>query len=158
MKILSLIFLMVISLVGFLISFRSLRLYNRVKNWRSTRGKLISSETYTPKMATGEGPGGLALRIKYTFDFEGEQHTGNAFHAMELEGGERSYTPGLAKKIMKKIPENPVVFFNPDNPSQSFIRPETRWFGIGTFSLSFLLLMLALFFAIFQDSPEAVYE
>ena len=112
----------------------------KVRSWPTTPGQVISREI-GPRSTTGAGTGAsYEPRVKYTYAVGAKNYTGDCLQSP----GKQSYMYEAAKRFLDKIPDRPLVHYDPDNPANSCLYPSSVLWGWLILGLGVLTLLVAL--------------
>lgn len=135
-------FLLIIGVAAVYTGNRTLKHRRRVYSWPMLNtGKIISKTIGKRKLTGGGGTAtNYIIEIEYEFLVEGKKYNGNHYYAIELIGGERAMLYKATEKLINELKDPIPVFYNPENPSESYIIKDHPWFMY--FSLVVGILML----------------
>ncbi len=138
------IFLLVIGAGLFYTGINTLRLRKRVYSWPAIEGKLISKSVGKIKLS-GAGRGAShVVNVEYEFEFQNKKYSGNKYYAIELIGGERAMMQRAVEKTLAKMGDTVSVFYNPQNPAESYLIKDNPWFMYLSLIVGAIMLISAI--------------
>lgn len=135
------LFALLVLLGSFLIfvQFTRLEKANAQKSWPQTNGIIVRSE-----VAQNRGAWPV---ITYEYTINGKPFTGSSSLKFPGFGGRTSRLDAAKKTIAKYPPGQKVpVYYNPQNPALSMLRPGPTWDIFGQLGLGMTLLATGMFF------------
>lgn len=141
------IFGLIIGITGILTGIFQLRNIARLKSWKTTGGKIIERGTF---QVTNTRQRSSALKfaplVKYVYQVEGREYTNDAVEPRHIELP-RHNTVEWAEKRAASFPDNPTIYYNPENPADSFLVPtksKANFYLI--MGASFVVILVSLIF------------
>jgi len=141
MNYLAAIFTLIIGLGILFAGIKTYKLGKRIKRWPKTRVNIISIETAPAKSGRRNMK---TIKAKYSFNVNGKIYEGNKVNSIELIGAEKGMLQKQAEKEIEAIKNNPGVWYNPENPTESFLVKFKLLFYSLLIPLGFLMAFGAL--------------
>lgn len=113
-------FALVIGVVGLWTGFKQLRNRRLLDRWPTTSGRVIERGIFEPQVPAGTPAYRYAPLIRYRYEVDGRELTNNYIHPKRIQLPRHS-TRAWAQKRADEIPDEVVVHYNPDDPSESFL-------------------------------------
>lgn len=114
----SALFALLISLACFLMSFKLIRLYMRVRKWKRMDATVVSKEIKKhEKYSASRAPWGI--RAEYDYVVENTAFKGHRVYLVELIGGQANHMESDAKKRLSAIKDKMKIYVDPADPSRS---------------------------------------
>lgn len=120
-----------------------IRIAQRMRGFQTTRGRILTREVYDDinfdnlEAKWGKG-GGFTPRYTYSYEIGGIGYTGTKFTYTV-----RGYKKGIVEQMLREMPDDVDVYYNPDNPSEAYLEleksPTAGWVIIGAGILSALM-------------------
>lgn len=129
-NILTAIFLIVLGGVSILMWIKLIQLKSRLSSWKSTKGKVLNKSVGERKILPGTDLDNFRVYLEYEYEVENQKIIGNHLSAIELLGGEKAMLKKMAVKRLQKIPENVVVWYNPEKPKESYLNPVEGFYSV----------------------------
>jgi len=146
-KIIAGVFSLLIGVVGIWTGFRQLRNRSILNRWSATKGKVIERGIYQPNIPTlSSGGFRYAPLIKYAYHVDGKEFVNDCVHPKRIQTPQHN-TKKWAQKRLESFPDEVTVYYNPEDPSESFLiqTPKTiLWIVI--VASCFAILVGLLFF------------
>ena len=143
--VLILIFLLVLGVASLYGAKQQFQVLKKTKNWLKVQAVLKDKWLGEPKISF-DSIADRSIYVFYTYEVYGHTYNGENVFANDVFGGASSGTPNALKSNFDKIVTNPIIYYNPDEPSQSFIFPETSFLAYFlSFTGIFLILADALY-------------
>ena len=140
---------LLIGLVGLwtsLVQWRNLRALNR---WKMTSGKIIERGTFLVETAnTGAPAYQYSPLVNYVYQVDGEEFANNSIFPRHIQAPERG-TRDWAEKRSTLFTDPVKVFYNPENPAESFLvkTSQTKLYVMGAASV-FVTIFTLIFFVL----------
>jgi hypothetical protein len=133
---------------------KTLKHRKRVYHWPMvSTGKIISKTIGKRKLSGGGGTGAnYRIDVEYEILVFGKIYTGHHYYAIELIGGERAMTYKMAEKMINNLQDPISVFYNPENPSESYMIKDHPWFMYFSLIVG-ILMLLASFIGFLSEIP-----
>jgi len=133
------------------------------KEWPTVQGTMLVSEVESRTSTTGGGPGrtsststSYAPRVEYRYEVDGEAHTGTRFELLERGEGKRAEIEAKLEQFRQGA--QVAVYYDPDDPTKSVLKPGTPdAMGI-PFLLGFVALLVGGGIMLFMRPAEKAYE
>jgi hypothetical protein len=119
-------------------------LARRMRSYRSVPGKVIAREVVvvptgdTTTGVWGEG-GGYTPQVTYRYVVDGVELESN-----KIARAIRGYKRAVAERKLAEIPEQVVVWYDPDKPSEAYLQRHGTAFGYAILALGVALVAGAL--------------
>ena len=144
------IFLLIIGIAAMYVGNKTLKHRKRVYSWPLiTNGKIISKEIKKAKSGASRGANHV-VSIEYEFLLEGKKYIGNHYYALELIGSERAMTYEYAEKIIAGLNDPVAIFYNPENPFESYMIKDNAWFMYFALIVGIIVILISLIGFIMQ--------
>lgn len=140
------IFGLLLGVAGLWTGFRLLKSRALVENWKTTNGRVIERGTYKPNQPMLSAPAfRYAPLIRYSYEVNGQEFVSNSILPRRIQMPRHS-TIKWAERQAQSFPDEVVVYFNPQDPSESYLHNTARstLYVVLAFS-SFALLVGAVF-------------
>ncbi|WCL49383.1 DUF3592 domain-containing protein [Leptospira sp. GIMC2001] len=130
--------------IGSFALYAGFQMYSHSKKWntfKETTGKILSKSIDLKKIASSSGPRAkYRIDIRYKYWVEGREFENDKFYSIELEGGEVALSESDADNLLNKIIDESTVYYNADNPQESFIiqNKQLPWIFL---SVGFVLII-----------------
>ncbi|MCY7347373.1 MAG: DUF3592 domain-containing protein [Pyrinomonadaceae bacterium] len=99
---------------------------SRLNSWKATEGKVIERGTFRVTHSTlSVSAFQHAPLVKYVYKVNGQEFTGDAILPKHIQLPEHS-TVEWAQARAASFPDDLTVYYNPENPSDSFLVPVSR--------------------------------
>jgi hypothetical protein len=116
-------------------------LARRMRSYKSVPGKVIaravvvvpSGNTTTGKWGDG---GGYTPQIAYRYSVDGIERVSN-----NIPRAVRGYKHAVAERKLAEIPENVVVWYDPDKPNEAYLHKHGPAIGYAIFGLGVCLVV-----------------
>ena len=120
------IFGLVIASVVVWNSFVQLKNISRLNEWKPVDGKVIERGTFRITYATRSAPAlQYAPLVRYVYRANEQEYTGDAILPKHIQLPEHS-TVEWARERASSFPDDLTVYYDPENPSDSFLVPVPR--------------------------------
>lgn len=140
------IFGLLIGITGIVTGFVQLRNLAALKSWGKTSGKVIERGTFKVTHANRSPPAfQFAPLVKYVYNVDGQEFINDSIAPKHIELP-RHNTIEWAEKRAAAFPDEPVVFYNPKNPADSFLVPTSKRTLYIVVGVSFLVCLVSLIF------------
>jgi len=143
------IILMAFTLYGVYDNFNSLKYLGAdPSQFQQTSGRIISSN-----IGMNGTRGGWKFYIQYEYYIEGNKMTSERVHF----GYQASSNPSYAQEYINKYPigKEVIVYYNPDDPRESVLEPQVKWYGqLYIFTAGILFSLLFLYLSWKSKSPD----
>ncbi len=105
-------------------------LARRMRHFRSAPGKIIEREVvrdYTSSTVTGlfGSGGGYVPRVRYRYTVDGTELVGN-----KISFAYSPYKHSVAEQKLAEIPDDVIAWYNPDKPTEVYLRKHTQTIGV----------------------------
>lgn len=118
--------------------------------WTKTSAKLISKHIGEKKILPGTSLSNFRIYVDYEFTVNGKTYRGNTLNLVELENGEEAMLMKTAERLIQKIGDHLVVYYNPANPLQSIVYRGGYTFWILLSLLGLFMLLMGTVFLLMQ--------
>jgi hypothetical protein len=125
----SALFALVLGIGLLLVGGRYASLARRMRTWKSVPGR-VTARAVGRMQATsgregvwGEG-GGHTPQVTYRYVVDGVEHESN-----KLAAAARGYKEAVAARKLAEIPDDVVVWYDPNKPSEAFLQKHDPTFG-----------------------------
>lgn len=138
-----------LGLLGLYTCFAQLRNFSKLDSWKTTKGKVFERGVVESEAGNVRNAGQkFNPLVRYSYQVDNQDFTNDAIYPKHLQG----YSAGSsdwAEKEAKKFDDDVTVFYNPENPADSFLRmpSKTTFYIIGIASL--IIIFFAGFVLIF---------
>lgn len=120
-RIISGAFALLIGTVGLWAGFKQLRNRTKLNRWPTTKGRVIERGTYLPNVpSTGPPAFRHAPFVKYVYQVLGEEFTSDYIRPKRIQLPQHN-TKKWAQKKAESFPDEVIVHYNPEDPSESFL-------------------------------------
>lgn len=96
-------------------------LARRMRSFKSVPGRVIGREVAVMASGTREGRygegGGYTPQVTYRYVVDGVEHESN-----KLARGRRGYRRSVAERKLAEIPDQVVVWYDPEKPSEAYLQ------------------------------------
>lgn len=101
---------------------RRARARRQIGEWNTTRGFVVRREVWPHGVTQGRREQRYwTVEVEYRYSIEDREYSGTRLDLEEI----RHATRERAQEGLRAIPEDPVVFYNPANPAEAFLRGPT---------------------------------
>lgn len=138
---------LLIGIVGLWTGFMQLRNRAILNRWNTTKGKVIERGTYEPNVPTLSAPAfKYAPLVRYGYQTNGEEFVNDCIHPKRIQMPELS-AKKRAQKRAESFADEVTVYYNPENPSESFLVQTSKrklyvWIGCSCAALLFGAMFL----------------
>jgi hypothetical protein len=145
-RIISGAFSLLIGAIGLWTGFKQLRNRTQLNNWPTTKGKVIERGTYQPDVpSTGPPAFRHSPLVKYVYQVSGQEFTSDSIRPKRIQLPQHN-TKEWAQKKAESFPDEVIVHYNPEDPSESFIIQTSRAMLFIVCVASSLAILLGLLF------------
>jgi hypothetical protein len=113
-------------------------LARRMRSFKSVPGKVIGREIVVMSAGTREGRygegGGYTPQVTYRYVVDGVEHESN-----KLARGHSGYKRAVAERKLAEIPDQVVVWYDPEKPSEAYLQKHGPALGYGILVLGVCL-------------------
>ena len=114
-------FCLLIGIVGLWTGFRQLRNRVALNNWPTTTGKVVGRGTFQPNIATLSVSGFRhAPLVRYVYQVDGKDFVNDRIRPKRMQLPEHN-TKQWAQKRAESFADEVTVYYNPADPSESFL-------------------------------------
>jgi hypothetical protein len=143
-KILAAGFAFLIGTVGLWTAIKQLMNCAMVSRWPTTKGRVIERGTFRPSIATASSSAfRYAPLLKYVYQVDGREFTNDRIHAQRIQQPQHS-TQQWAQKKADSFPDEVVVRYNPQDPSESFLNQTSRLLLVAILAASVFAFLFGL--------------
>ena len=143
-KIASGIFSLMLGCVGLWTGFRQLKNRRLLSKWKTTPGRVIERGTYQPKIASLSAS---AFRysplVKYSYQVNGAEFINDSIHPTRIQLPRHS-SRKWAQKQADAFPAEVLVYYNSDDPSESYLLMTSRAVLVTVVAVGVLLILIGL--------------
>jgi hypothetical protein len=125
-RIISAAFAFVIGSVGLWTGIKQLRNRMALNKWATTDGKVIARGTFQPDLPmTGPPAFRHAPLVRYVYHVSGKEFTNDRIRPKRIQQPQHN-TKKWAQKMAESFPDEVIVHYNPEDPSESFLVQTSR--------------------------------
>ena len=136
------IFGLLLGLAGLWTGFKLLKSRSLVEHWKTTNGRVVERGTYKPDQPMLSAPAfRYAPLVRYSYQVNGKEFVSNSILPRRIQLPRHS-TIKWAERQAQSFPDEVVVHFNPENPSESYLLNTSRttlYIVLGASSFALLL-------------------
>ena len=133
------------------------------RTWPQTQGTMLVAAVDSKTSTSGGGPGrtnststSYTPRVEYRYEIDGTSHKGTRFELLERGEGTRAEIAAKLEKFSEGA--QVAVYYDPDDPAKSVLKPGTPdAMGI-PFLLGFVALLVGGGIMLFMRPAERAYE
>ena len=120
------LFGLLVGTVGAVTGFTQLKRRTQFNLWKTTSGRIIERGTYQPDIPMLSAPAfRYAPLVKYKYQVEGKEFVSNSILPRRIQSPQHS-TITWAQKKAESFPDEVAVYYNPENPSESYLVQTSR--------------------------------
>jgi hypothetical protein len=135
---------LLIGLGGLWTGFRQLRNRAVLNRWPVTKGKVIERGTYQPNMVMPSAPAFRhAPLVRYVYQVDGQEFINDRIRPQRMQLPEHN-TLKWAEKRAASFPDEVTVYYNPDDPRESFLVLTAKGWLYAVLGASCLALLFGL--------------
>jgi hypothetical protein len=139
MVILSAILAFVIGVVALLMGLKLRKLNQQIKSWAMVKGEIIES-----KIISSPNYWRYELTLKYRYEIDHQTYFGEKIYPL----GKIYNSQQNLQLFLNELSQNTLIYYDPDNPQQSCLKPTPiSWFLL-IFSMGIFCLLIGLVFVI----------
>jgi hypothetical protein len=142
------IFGLILGVVGFVTGLTLLRKRTQFNQWKTTTGKVIERGTFQPDIPMLSAP---AFRysplVRYSYQVQGRDFVSDTILPKRIQLP-RHNTKKWAQKRAESFPDEVTVYYNPEDPAESYLDLTTRATLLVVVAASCLLILVGLLFLI----------
>ena len=142
-KLISGIFSLLLGAGGLWTGWRQLKNRRALSLWKTTKGKIIERGTYQPSSALSTPAFRHAPLVRYVYQVEGREFTNHSIHPKRIQLPPHSSLKWAQKKALE-FPEEVVVYYNSEDPAESYLLLTSRVLLWIVVAVSILLLLIGL--------------
>jgi len=120
------IFGLLLGVVGFYTGVKQLKNRELFSRWQTTKGRVIERGIYEPRTAVALPAFRHAPLIKYRYSVAGEEFTNNSILPIRIQLPQHN-TRKWAERQAASFPEEVVVYYNPEDAAESYLKLTSRW-------------------------------
>jgi hypothetical protein len=138
------IFSLLLGSVGLWTGLRQLKNRRMLSKWKTAPGKVIERGTYRPKIASLSAS---AFRysplVKYSYQVNGAEFINDAIHPARIQLPRHS-SRQWAQKQAETFPSEVMVYYNSENPGESYLIMTSKLVLATVVALGVLLILIGL--------------
>lgn len=140
------IFGLLLGLAGLWTGFKLRKSRSLVERWKTTNGRVIERGTYKPNQPMLSAPAfRYAPLVRYSYRVDGKEFVSNSILPRRIQMP-RHNTMKWAERQARSFPDEVTVYFNPQDPAESYLHNTSRsTLYIVLAASSFALLLGGLF-------------
>ena len=137
-KLIAGVFGCVLGLVGVITALTSFRKRTQFSQWKTTPGKVIERGAYQPDIPMLSAPAfRYAPLVRYTYTINGQNFISNTIFPRRIQLPQHN-TKQWAERKARAFPDEVTVYYNPNNPAESYLKMTSR--------LTLTIVIIASFF------------
>ena len=140
------IFGLILGVVGFVTGLTLLRKRTQFNQWKTTTGKVIERGTFQPDIPMLSAP---AFRysplVRYHYQVAGKEFVSNSILPKRIQLPKHN-TIKWAQKQAESFPEEVIVYYNPEDPTETYLVLTSRRVLYVVLAASFFAVLVGLLF------------
>ena len=138
------IFSLLLGSLGLWTGLQQLKNRRLLSNWKTTPGKIIERGTYRPNIASlSVGAFRYSPLVKYSYQVNGAEFINDAIHPRRIQLPRHS-SRKWAQKQAESFPSEVLVYYNSDDPSESYLLMTSKLVLGTVVALGALLILIGL--------------
>ncbi len=140
------IFGLVLGSVGLWAGFRAFKNRTMLDQWQTTRGRVVERGTYKPDQPMLSAPAfRYAPLVRYAYEVNGKEFLSNCILPRRIQAPRHS-TKAWAQKQADSFADDVVVYYNPGDPAESYLRNTSRATVYGIILASLIVIIVGTLF------------
>lgn len=132
------IFLIIIGFISLIFSVKIIRKNSHLKHWPKTIAKITRKEiVHTQKAVKATPAFRYEVEVEYEYKVDGKSYKGDKYSPNAPISDTKS-----CQKMLDKLMTTMDIYYNPDDPEESYIFTDAAWMGI---LIAFSSLLMVLF-------------
>jgi len=120
------LFGLLVGTVGVVTGVTQLKRRTRFNRWKTTSGRVIERGTYQPDIPMLSAPAfRYAPLVKYKYQVDGKEFVSNSILPKRIQAPQHS-TIKWAQKKAESFPDEVAVYYNAEDPSESYLVQTSR--------------------------------
>jgi len=142
------LFGLLVGVVGVVTGFSLLKRRTQFNLWKTTSGRVIERGTYQPDTPMLSAPAFRhAPLVKYKYQVEGKEFVSNSILPKRIQSPQHN-TIKWAQKQADSFPDDVVVYYNPEDPSESYLVQTSRVTLYLVIGASSVVILVGVFFLV----------
>ena len=144
------LFGLLVGTVGVVTGVTLLKRRTQFNHWKTTGGRVIERGTYQPDIPMLSAPAfRYAPFVKYQYEIEGKEFVSNSILPKRIQSPQHS-TIKWAQKKAESFPDEVMVYYNPEDPSESYLVQTSKATLYTVITASGLVVLVGLAFLLIR--------
>ena len=140
------LFGLLVGVVGVVTGLTALRRRKRFNQWKTTSGRVVERGTYQPDIPMLSVPAfRYAPLVKYEYQVAGKNFVSNSIQPKRIQAPQHS-TIKWAQKQADSFPDDVTVFYNPEDPAESYLVQTSKGTLYLVVGASFAVILVGVMF------------
>ena len=144
------LFGLLLGMIGVVTGFMLLKRRTQFNRWKTTNGRVIERGTYQPDIPMLSAPAFRhAPLVKYQYEVEGKEFVSNSILPKRIQAPQHNTTKWAQKKA-DSFPDEVLVYYNPEDPSESYLIQTSKATLYTVITASGLVVLVGLAFLLIR--------